>query len=153
MDWRAAQIGLDIAQNAPAAQRRRAALQRLETLEPGPFPPQRLGPYLLPSPKPFTAFQRVVAAAGPLSAAPLFGAEPERPKQVALRAHDQWNAPAVRKSEPRFERQPPGKASFADAHRRLVLLFIPPHDSGEGGPRVARWEGRLTRSFVAVARK
>jgi hypothetical protein len=30
-------------------------------------------------------------------------------------------------------------------HGHLVLLFIPPHDSGEGGPRVARWEGRGPR--------
>src|SRR5882672_5259621 len=89
------------------------ALQRLEVLEPAPFPPQRLRPDLLEAPKPVTARPRIVAAACALPAARLPGAEAERSQQVALRAPDQIVAHAQWARQPLFEREPPRKASRA----------------------------------------
>ena len=90
MDWRAAQIGADIAQNAPAAQRREPAafpaicadrrrhgrepaprplrtLQRLETVEPAPIPAAASCGLDLFGAKAFDGTPRVVAAAGSLA--------------------------------------------------------------------------------------
>ena len=140
---RRAQFGADIAQNAPAAQRRRAnatqlrdgasdapgataaaaaawpraALQRPEAREPAPFVPQRLGPDLLEAPKSVTARPRVVAAACALPAARLPGAEAERSQQFALRAPDQIVAHAQWPRQPLFEREPPRKASRGSSPR------------------------------------
>ena len=93
------------------------ALQRLEVLEPAPFPPQRLMPDLLEAPKPVTARPRVVAAACALPAARLPGAEAERSQQVALRAPDQIVAHAQWARQPLFEREPPRKASRGSSPR------------------------------------
>ena len=89
-----------------------AALQRLEALEPVPFPPQRLGPDPLEAPKPPMARPRVVAAACTLPAARLLGAEAERSQQIALRAPDQIVAHARWARQPLFEREPPRKAAL-----------------------------------------
>src|ERR1700722_3771131 len=78
------------------------ALQRLEALEPAPFVPQRLGLDLLEAPKPPTARPRVVAAACALPAARFFGAEAERPQQIARGAPDQIVAPARGARQPLF---------------------------------------------------
>jgi hypothetical protein len=101
----------------------RAALQRLEALEPAPFPPQRLGPDLLEAPKPVTARPRVVAAACALPAARLPGAEAERSQQVALRAPDQIVAHARWARQPLFEREPPRKASRGSSPRHNLMSF------------------------------
>src|SRR6202035_1798042 len=103
-----------------------AALQRLETFEPAPFVPQRLGLDLLEAPKPPTARPRVVAAACALPAAPLVGAEAERSQQIALRAPDQIVAHAQWARQPLFEREPPRKASRRPAVHGLALSSSPP---------------------------
>jgi len=103
MDWRAAQIGREIAQNAPPrnvgttgfpASREPPcrALERRETVEPGPFPPQRLGLSPPQAPKRPVAVRGFVAATGAHPAAPLVGAEPERAQQIGLRAAHQRHA-------------------------------------------------------------
>jgi hypothetical protein len=95
-------------------------------MEPGPFPPQRLGLWLPAEPKPVTARLRVVAATGARPAAPLVGASAERPQQIALRAPDQIDAHPHRPREPLFEREPPGKASriCRSSLHGLVPLFV-----------------------------
>src|SRR4029077_187596 len=106
----------------------RAALQRLETFEPAPFVPQRLGLDLLEAPKPPTARPRVVAAACPLPAASLVGAEAGRSPQIALRAADQWSARPRRPPQPLFEREPPRKTSRAcgsSPRHNLIPLKMP----------------------------
>src|ERR1700730_3251212 len=100
-----------------------AALQRLEVLEPAPFPPQRLGLDLLEAPKPPTARPRVVAAACALPAARLFCAEAERSQQIALRAPDHIVAHARWARQPLFEREPPRKASRGSSPRHGLMSF------------------------------
>src|SRR5580658_5609958 len=101
----------------------RAALQRLEALEPAPFVAQRLGLDLLEAPKPPTARPRVVAAACALPAARFFGAEAERSQQIALRTPDQIVAHARWPRQPLFEREPPRKASRGSSPRHNLMSF------------------------------
>lgn len=110
-------IGRPGAMAAAAPSRPPVALQRLELLEPAPFPPQRFGLDPLEAPKPPTARPRVVAAACALPAARLFGAEAERSQQIALRTPDQIVAHAQWARQPLFEREPPRKASRGSSLR------------------------------------
>jgi hypothetical protein len=127
-------IGRPGAMAAAAPSRPQAALQRLELLEPAPFPPQRLGLDPFEAPKPPTARPRVVAAACALPAARLLGAKAERSQQIALRTPDQIVAHARWARQPLFEREPPRKAPrrLRSALHGLALLSSSP-------PGLTRW--------------
>jgi hypothetical protein len=86
--------------------------RRLETVQPRPFPPQRLGPHRLPTPKLLLARLRVIAAAGSLAPARFSGAEPERSQQIALRAKYQIHALPIRNGQPLLECQPARKTAL-----------------------------------------
>ena len=127
--WRTGHPGA-MASAAPAWPQ--AALQRLEALEPAPFPPQRLGLDLLEAPKPPTARPGIAAAACALPEAPLVGAEAERSQQIALRAPDQIAAHARWPRQPLFEREPPREASRVC---RFAFHGLAPFSSSSPGGR------------------